>query len=146
MSDQNEDSSSVPLAAQADQLIASHNERQHRTRLFGVWMLIMGLLLLPSGFSLPWEWPVHIGILIATFVVFVAATLYLRIRRVLAGSSALTIVFGAWLAVSVLLAAMIPDNSSFALGMAASVAASVPFFVVGVMFLRRSFAPAPSEI
>ena len=145
MSEQNEDSSSVPLAAQADDGVASLRGRRGRTRLFGTWMIVMGLVLVPSGFSIPWEWSTHLAVLVTTFVVFIVATLYLHTRRVLAGSSALTIVVGAWLAISVLLAALIPDNASFALGVAASVAASLPFFVVGVMFLRRSFARAPSS-
>ena len=144
MSEQNEDSFSVPLAAQADPGVASHSGRRGRNRLFGIWMIVMGLVLVPSGFSIPWEWSTHLAVLVTTFVVFIVATLYLHTRRVLAGSSALTIVVGAWLAISVLLAALIPDNASFVLGVTASFCASLPFFVVGVMFLRRSFARAPS--
>ena len=119
-----------------DRVQHARNRQFDRTRWFGLCLILVGLVLIPSGFSLPWELPLRLVIVAVTAVALLAVAAYIRRHRVVPRSAIPSVATAGWLGISALMGA-VWDDLDLVAGFAVAVVASSPFFVAGTYFLVR---------
>lgn len=129
--------SSGQLIAQKRQLHAVQNSQFRLTRWFGGWMWFAGLALIPSGFTLPWPLDVRLIAIGVTMLLLWLASLYFRARRVIPPSWHIWVAVVLWILLSIAFDFMLPVQAPLGVGLAAAVAATIPFYVIGSYFLFR---------
>lgn len=132
-------SQDVPSADWSDALerLRDARERQFdRTRWFGRCLIVVGIVLIPSGFSLPWDLPARLAVIAVTFAALIAVSSYIGRHRVVPRSSIPYVATVCWFGLSVVME-LIWNDVDLAGGLVAAAVASIPFFVAGWYFLMR---------
>ncbi|GAA2173937.1 hypothetical protein GCM10009784_10230 [Arthrobacter parietis] len=130
-------SNEQPVSLQERQLYSVQRSQYRLTRWFGVWMCVVGFVLIPSGFVLPWPLELRLLVIGVTMVVLWAASLFFRARKVIPNSWHVGLAIVLWVLLSIALDVLVPANSSLAVAVSAAVAATLPFYVIGSYFLIR---------
>lgn len=108
------------------------------------WMCIgVGLVVIPAGTVVPWDWPYRL-VVTALGLALAVGLLWLtgRMRATPRGSkSAMNVAVGCWIGLSVIIAALGRDIESLGLALACSAIASTPFLVVAARFRSGGNVP-----
>ncbi|WP_104109088.1 hypothetical protein [Arthrobacter sp. N199823] len=98
--------------------------------------ILMGLLVIPGGLVVPWDWPMRLYVFGSTLALMFIVTWLMGRRRAMprGGKNALNVSVGCWLVLNAAIGAVGGDIESLGLGLVFSTVASAPFFITAAKF------------
>lgn len=118
-------------------------QRAHADARWFPWVcVLMGLLVIPGGLVVPWDWPTRHFVFGSTLALMVIVVWLMGRMRVTprGGKNALNISVACWFVLNAVIGAVGGNIESLGLGLALSTVASAPFFIAAAKFRSGSKA------